>query len=286
MKQLKITPSITNREDRSLDLFLQDICSENLLSPDEEVRLAQQIREGDELALDRLVRCNLRFVVSVAKQYQNQGLSLSDLINEGNLGLIKAARRFDETRGFKFITYAVWWIRQSILQAIADNSRMVRLPSNQLGVLSQIKKEVARLEQELQRTPSDTEISEHLDIPLDKIRSALRHSSRPISIDAPLATDEDTNYIDVMPNENTPDTDDNLLHESLSQEIERSLSSLGETERGVLKMVFGIGMPHPLSLDEVAMKFDLTRERVRQIKEKALKRLRQSSKCNNLKPYL
>lgn len=286
MKQLKITPSITNREDRSLDLFLQDICSENLLSPDEEVRLAQQIREGDERALDRLVRCNLRFVVSVAKQYQNQGLSLSDLINEGNLGLIKAARRFDETRGFKFITYAVWWIRQSILQAIADNSRMVRLPSNQLGVLSQIKKEVARLEQELQRTPSDTEISEHLDIPLDKIRSALRHSSRPISIDAPLATDEDTNYIDVMPNENTPDTDDNLLHESLSQEIERSLSSLGETERGVLKMVFGIGMPHPLSLDEVAMKFDLTRERVRQIKEKALKRLRQSSKCNNLKPYL
>ncbi len=286
MKQLKITPSITNREDRSLDLFLQDICSENLLSPDEEVRLAQQIREGDERALDRLVRCNLRFVVSVAKQYQNQGISLSDLINEGNLGLIKAARRFDETRGFKFITYAVWWIRQSILQAIADNSRMVRLPSNQLGVLSQIKKEVARLEQELQRTPSDTEISEHLDIPLDKIRSALRHSSRPISIDAPLATDEDTNYIDVMPNENTPDTDDNLLHESLSQEIERSLSSLGETERGVLKMVFGIGMPHPLSLDEVAMKFDLTRERVRQIKEKALKRLRQSSKCNNLKPYL
>lgn len=286
MKQLKITPSITNREDRSLDLFLQDICSENLLSPDEEVRLAQQIRKGDERALDRLVRCNLRFVVSVAKQYQNQGLSLSDLINEGNLGLIKAARRFDETRGFKFITYAVWWIRQSILQAIADNSRMVRLPSNQLGVLSQIKKEVARLEQELQRTPSDTEISEHLDIPLDKIRSALRHSSRPISIDAPLATDEDTNYIDVMPNENTPDTDDNLLHESLSQEIERSLSSLGETERGVLKMVFGIGMPHPLSLDEVAMKFDLTRERVRQIKEKALKRLRQSSKCNNLKPYL
>ncbi len=286
MKQLKITPSITNREDRSLDLFLQDICSENLLSPDEEVRLAQQIREGDERALDRLVRCNLRFVVSVAKQYQNQGLSLSDLINEGNLGLIKAARRFDETRGFKFITYAVWWIRQSILQAIADNSRMVRLPSNQLGVLSQIKKEVARLEQELQRTPSDTEISEHLDIPLDKIRSALRHSSRPISIDAPLATDEDTNYIDVMPNENTPDTDDNLLHESLSQEIERSLSSLGETERGVLKMVYGIGMPHPLSLDEVAVKFDLTRERVRQIKEKALKRLRQSSKCNNLKPYL
>ncbi|MBR0073640.1 MAG: RNA polymerase sigma factor RpoD/SigA [Bacteroidales bacterium] len=285
MKQLKIIPSITNREDKSLDHYLQDICSENLLTPDEEVRLAQRIREGDEAALDKLVRCNLRFVVSVAKQYQNQGLSLPDLINEGNLGLIKAAKRFDETRGFKFISYAVWWIRQSILQAIADNSRMVRLPSNQLGVLSRIKKEVARMEQELQRTPSDTEISEYLDIPIDKIRSALKISSRPISIDAPLATDEDTNYIDVMPNEDTPDTDNTLLQESLATEIERTLATLGDTERGVLKMIYGIGYPHPLSLDEIAACFDLTRERVRQIKEKALKRLRQGTKSKNLIQY-
>ena len=277
MKQLKILPSITNREDKSLDHYLQDICSETLLTPDEEVMLTQRIREGDDAALDKLVRCNLRFVVSVAKQYQNQGLSLADLINEGNIGLIKAAKRFDETRGFKFISYAVWWIRQSILQAIADNSRLVRLPSNQLGALSKVKKEVARLEQELERTPTDTEIADHLDIPIEKIRTVLKNPGRHISIDAPLATDDDTNYIDVMPNENTPDTDEGLLQESLSTEIERSLATLGEVERGVLKMIYGIGYPHPLSLDEIAASYDLTRERVRQIKEKALKRLRQGT---------
>ena len=286
MKQLKILPSITNREDKSLDHYLQDICSETLLTPDEEVMLTQRIREGDDAALDKLVRCNLRFVVSVAKQYQNQGLSLADLINEGNIGLIKAAKRFDETRGFKFISYAVWWIRQSILQAIADNSRLVRLPSNQLGALSKVKKEVARLEQELERTPTDTEIADHLDIPIEKIRTVLKNTGRHISIDAPLATDDDTNYIDVMPNENTPDTDEGLLQESLSTEIERSLATLGEVERGVLKMIYGIGYPHPLSLDEIAASYDLTRERVRQIKEKALKRLRQGTKSKNLKTYL
>ncbi|MBR0073639.1 MAG: RNA polymerase sigma factor RpoD/SigA [Bacteroidales bacterium] len=287
MKQLKINVSYTERsQDKAFDKYLQDICSEKLLTPDEEVRLAQRIREGDEVALDRLIKANLRFVVSVAKQYQNQGLALPDLINEGNIGLIKAAKRFDETRGFKFISYAVWWIRQSILQAIAENSRIVRLPSNQLGVLNKIKKEIARLEQQLERPPSETEISERLDMPIEKIKSILENSGRHISIDAPLATDEDTNYIDVMPNEDTPDTDDTLLQESLSTEIERSLSTLGDTERGVLKMVYGIGYPHPLSLDEIAIKFNLTRERVRQIKEKALKRLRQSTKSNNLKPYL
>ena len=285
MRQLKISKQITDRGS-GLDRYLSDIAKEELLTAEEEVELAQRIKAGDQVALDKLVRANLRFVVSVAKQYQNQGLALPDLINEGNIGLIKAAKRFDETRGFKFISYAVWWIRQSILQAIAENSRIVRLPSNQLGVLNKIKKEISRLEQQLERPPSEAEISEHLDMPIDKIKSILENSGRHISIDAPLASDEDTNYIDVMPNEDTPDTDEGLLHESLSTEIERSLSTLGDTERGVLKMVYGIGYPHPLSLDEIAIKFNLTRERVRQIKEKALKRLRQSTKSNNLKPYL
>ena len=286
MRQLKITHSITNRDIKSLDKYLQDICSEELLTPEEEVRLAQRIKTGDQEALDRLTKANLRFVVSVAKQYQNQGLSLPDLINEGNVGLIKAAKRFDETRGFKFISYAVWWIRQSILQAIAENSRIVRLPSNQLGALNKLKKEISRLEQELERPPSEEEPADMLDIPEEKIKGILGISGRHISIDAPLVADEDVNFVDVLPNEDTPPTDSALMQESLSQEIERALSTLTEYEREVIKMYFGIGLPHALSLDEIAMKFGLTRERVRQIKEKGIKRLRVSSKSKHLQAYL
>ena len=286
MRQLKITHSITNRDIKSLDKYLQDICSEELLSPDEEVQLAQRIKQGDQAALDRLTKANLRFVVSVAKQYQNQGLSLPDLINEGNVGLIKAAKRFDETRGFKFISYAVWWIRQSILQAIAENSRIVRLPSNQLGALNKLKKEISKLEQQLERPPSEEELAEMLDIPEDKIKAILGISGRHISIDAPLVADEDVNFVDVLPNEDTPPPDSSLMQESLSLEIERCLSTLTEYEREVIKMYFGIGLPHPLSLDEIAMKFNLTRERVRQIKEKGIKRLKNSSKSKHLLSYL
>ena len=285
MRQLKITHSITNRDIKSLDKYLQDICSEELLTPEEEVHLAQRIKAGDQDALDKLTKANLRFVVSVAKQYQNQGLSLPDLINEGNVGLIKAAKRFDETRGFKFISYAVWWIRQSILQAIAENSRIVRLPSNQLGALNKLKKEISRLEQQLERPPSEEELAEVLDIPEEKIKSIMGISGRHISIDAPLVADEDVNFVDVLPNEDTPATDDALMQESLL-EIERSLASLTEYEREVIKMYFGIGLPHALSLDEIAMKFGLTRERVRQIKEKGLKRLKASSKSKHLMAYL
>ena len=286
MRQLKITHSITNRDIKSLDKYLQDICSEELLTPEQEVQLAQRIKQGDQAALERLTKANLRFVVSVAKQYQNQGLSLPDLINEGNVGLIKAAKRFDETRGFKFISYAVWWIRQSILQAIAETSRIVRLPSNQLGALNKLKKEISKLEQQLERPPSEEELAELLDIPEDKIKAIMNISGRHVSIDAPLASDEDVNFVDVLPNEDTPPTDSKLMQESLSQEIERSLSTLTEYEREVIKMYFGIGLPHPLSLDEIAMKFNLTRERVRQIKEKGIKRLKSSSKSKHLKAYL
>ena len=286
MRQLKITHSVTNRDIKSLDKYLQDICSEELLTPEQEVQLAQRIKQGDQAALERLTKANLRFVVSVAKQYQNQGLSLPDLINEGNVGLIKAAKRFDETRGFKFISYAVWWIRQSILQAIAENSRIVRLPSNQLGALNKLKKEISKLEQQLERPPSEEELAELLDIPEDKIKAIMGISGRHVSIDAPLASDEDVNFVDVLPNEDTPPTDSKLMQESLSQEIERSLSTLTEYEREVIKMYFGIGLPHPLSLDEIAMKFNLTRERVRQIKEKGIKRLKTSSKSKHLKAYL
>jgi len=286
MRQLKITHSITNRDIKSLDKYLQDICSEELLTPEEEVQLAQQIRNGDEKALEKLTKANLRFVVSVAKQYQNQGLSLPDLINEGNVGLIKAAKRFDETRGFKFISYAVWWIRQSILQAIAENSRIVRLPSNQLGALNKLKKEMSKLEQEYERIPSPEELADKMDIPHDKIKSIMGISGRHVSIDAPLVADEEVNFVDVLPNEDTPPTDELLMQESLNQEIARSLSTLTEHEREVIKMYFGLGIPHALSLDEIAMKFDLTRERVRQIKEKALKRLKTSSKSKHLKAYL
>ena len=286
MRQLKITHSITNRDIKSLDKYLQDICSEELLTPEQEVQLAQRIKQGDQAALERLTKANLRFVVSVAKQYQNQGLSLPDLINEGNVGLIKAAKRFDETRGFKFISYAVWWIRQSILQAIAENSRIVRLPSNQLGALNKLKKEISKLEQQLERPPSEEELAEMLDIPEDKIKAILGISGRHVSIDAPLASDEDVNFVDVLPNEDTPPTDDKLMQESLSQEIERSLSTLTPYERDVIKMYYGIGLPHPLSLDEIAMKFNLTRERVRQIKERGIKRLKTSTKSRPLKAYL
>ena len=286
MRQLKITHSITNRDIKSLDKYQQDICSEELLTPEQEVQLAQRIKQGDQAALERLTKANLRFVVSVAKQYQNQGLSLPDLINEGNVGLIKAAKRFDETRGFKFISYAVWWIRQSILQAIAENSRIVRLPSNQLGALNKLKKEISKLEQQLERPPSEEELAELLDIPEDKIKAIMGISGRHVSIDAPLASDEDVNFVDVLPNEDTPPTDSKLMQESLSQEIERSLSTLTEYEREVIKMYFGIGLPHHLSLDEIAMKFNLTRERVRQIKEKGIKRLKSSSKSKHLKAYL
>ena len=286
MRQLKITKSITNRESASLDKYLQEIGKEEMISAEEEVELAQAIKKGDQKALERLTKANLRFVVSVAKQYQNQGLSLPDLINEGNLGLLKAAERFDETRGFKFISYAVWWIRQSILQAIAENSRIVRLPSNQLGALNKLKKEISRLEQELERPPSEEELAELLGIPEEKIKSILGISGRHISIDAPLVADEDVNFVDVLPNEDTPPTDSALMQESLSQEIERALSTLTEYEREVIKMYFGIGLPHALSLDEIAMKFGLTRERVRQIKEKGIKRLRVSSKSKHLQAYL
>jgi len=286
MRQLKITKSITNRETASLDKYLQEIGREELINAEQEVLLAQRIKTGDQVALEKLVKANLRFVVSVAKQYQNQGLSLPDLINEGNLGLIKAAQRFDETRGFKFISYAVWWIRQSILQALAEQSRIVRLPLNQVGSLSKIKKESNRLEQRFERPPSAEEIAESLEIPQQKIDAALKITTRYISMDAPLAADEDTKYIDVFVSEDAEETDDSLIRESLLKEIQRSLSTLTEKERQVLYLYFGIGMAHGLTLEEIGLKFDLTRERVRQIKERAIRRLKQSSRSKLLKNYL
>ena len=286
MRQLKITKSITNRETASLDKYLQEIGREELITADQEVLLAQRIKLGDQEALEKLVKANLRFVVSVAKQYQNQGLSLPDLINEGNLGLIKAAQRFDETRGFKFISYAVWWIRQSILQALAEQSRIVRLPLNQVGSLSKIRKESNRLEQRFERPPSAEEIAEAMEVPQQKIDAALKISTRYISMDAPLAEDEDTKYIDVFVNEDAEGTDNTLIKESLLKEIHRSLSTLSEKERQVLYLYFGIGMNHGLTLEEIGIKFDLTRERVRQIKERAIRRLKQSSRSKLLKYYL
>jgi RNA polymerase primary sigma factor len=286
MRQLKIIKSITNRETASLDKYLQDIGKEELISAEEEVLLAQRIRQGDQKALDKLCKANLRFVVSVAKQYQNQGLSLPDLINEGNLGLIKAAQRFDETRGFKFISYAVWWIRQSILQALAEQSRIVRLPLNQVGSLNKIKKESSRLEQKYERTPSSDEIADSLEIPEYKIDAALKISTRYISMDAPLSEDEDMKFIDVFIDEDTPVTDAGLMRESLAREIQRSLSTLTEKERDVVNLYYGIGMNHGLTLEEIGAKFDLTRERVRQIKEKAIRRLKHTSRSKLLKSYL
>ena len=284
MRQLKITKSITNRESASLDKYLQEIGREELISVAEEVELAQRIKNGDHEALERLTRANLRFVVSVAKQYQNQGLSLPDLINEGNLGLIRAAQKFDETRGFKFISYAVWWIRQSILQALAEQSRIVRLPLNQVGSFNKISKELSKFEQENERRPSAEELADRLGMPVDKISDTLKVSGRHISVDAPFSEGEDNSLLDVLPNDDSPMADQTLNQESLSQEIDRALKQLYDREREIIKMFFGIGYPE-MTLEEIGEKFDLTRERVRQIKEKAIKRLK-GQKSKLLKGYL
>ncbi|MBQ3634855.1 MAG: sigma-70 family RNA polymerase sigma factor [Bacteroidales bacterium] len=285
MRQLKITKSITNRESASLDKYLQEIGREELISVEEEVELAQRIKQGDQSALEKLTKANLRFVVSVAKQYQNQGLSLPDLINEGNLGLIKAAEKFDETRGFKFISYAVWWIRQSILQALAEQSRIVRLPLNQVGSLNKINKAYSKFEQENERKPSAEELAEQLDLPADKVSDTLRVSGRHISVDAPFQEGEDNSLLDVIVNNDSPNADRQLMNESLSREIERALSTLTERESDIVKLFFGIGCQE-MTLEEIGEKFGLTRERVRQIKEKAIRRLRQNSRSKLLKAYL
>jgi len=286
MRQLKIAKSITNRETASLDKYLADIGKEEMISADEEVLLAQRIRSGDQLALEKLCKANLRFVVSVAKQYQNQGLSLPDLINEGNVGLIKAARRFDETRGFKFISYAVWWIRQSILQALAEQSRIVRLPLNQVGSLSKMAKASIRLEQKYERQPSLDELAAELEIPEHKVAETMRMSTRTISMDAPIDQDEETKLLDVFVADDTPDTDDFLIRESLAKEIQRSLSTLTDKEREIINLFYGIGVPHSYTLEEIGSTFSLTRERVRQIKEKAIRRLKHTSRSKLLKAYL
>ena len=285
MRQLKITKSITNRESASLDKYLQEIGKEDLITVEEEVELAQRIRKGDQKALEKLTRANLRFVVSVAKQYQNQGLSLPDLINEGNLGLIKAAEKFDETRGFKFISYAVWWIRQSILQALAEQSRIVRLPLNQVGSLNKINKAFSRFEQENERRPSPEELADSLDLPAEKVADTLRVSGRHISVDAPFVEGEDNSLLDVLVNDDSPIAHRTLINESLSTEVERALSTLTERERDIIKLFFGINTQE-MTLEEIGEKFGLTRERVRQIKEKAIRRLRHSSRSKLLKTYL
>ena len=285
MRQLKITKSITNRESASLDKYLQEIGKEELISVEEEVELAQRIRKGDQEALEKLTKANLRFVVSVAKQYQNQGLSLPDLINEGNLGLIKAAEKFDETRGFKFISYAVWWIRQSILQALAEQSRIVRLPLNQVGSLNKINKAFARFEQEHERTPSAEELANELELPKEKVTDTLRVAGRHISVDAPFAGGEDNSLLDVLVNADSPNADRGLINESLATEVDRALEILTERERDIIRYFFGIGCSE-MTLEEIGEKFDLTRERVRQIKEKAIRKLRQSQRSSTLKSYL
>ncbi|MDR3652783.1 MAG: RNA polymerase sigma factor RpoD/SigA [Paludibacter sp.] len=286
MRQLKITKSITNRESASLDKYLQEIGREDLITVEEEVELAQRIRAGDRLALEKLTRANLRFVVSVAKQYQNQGLSLPDLINEGNLGLIKAAEKFDETRGFKFISYAVWWIRQSILQALAEQSRIVRLPLNQVGSLNKINKAFSKFEQENERRPSPEELADVLDIPVDKIADTMKVSGRHISVDAPFVEGEDNSLLDVMINDDSPNADRVLINESLSKEIERVLAfTLSDRERDIVKKFFGIGVAE-MTLEEIGDEFGLTRERVRQIKEKAIRKLRPNAKSKLLKGFL
>ena len=287
MRQLKITKSITNRESQSLEKYLQEIGKVDLLTPEEEVDLAKRIKQGDQLALEKLTKANLRFVVSVAKQYQNQGLSLSDLINEGNLGLIKAAQRFDETRGFKFISYAVWWIRQSILQALAEQSRIVRLPLNKVGSLNKINKAFSQLEQEFEREPSSDELADILDIPTEEVETTLGVAARHVSMDAPFVDGEDNSLLDVLENSATPNTDNHLAYaESLRQEIERSLSTLTPRQADVIKLYFGIGVEHPLSLEDIGDKFGLTRERVRQIKDKAINKLRSKTRSKLLKNYL
>jgi RNA polymerase primary sigma factor len=287
MRQLKITKSITNRESQSLEKYLQEIGKVDLLTPEEEVDLAKKIKQGNQLALEKLTKANLRFVVSVAKQYQNQGLSLSDLINEGNLGLIKAAQRFDETRGFKFISYAVWWIRQSILQALAEQSRIVRLPLNKVGSLNKINKAFSELEQEYEREPSPEELAGQLEIPTEEVETTLGVAARHVSMDAPFVDGEDNSLLDVLENTGTPGTDTDLEYkESLRREIERSLSTLTDRQMDVIKLYFGIGVEHPMSLEDIGDKFGLTRERVRQIKDKAINKLRSQNRSKLLKHYL
>ena len=286
MRQLKITKQVTNRETASLDKYLQEIGKVELITADEEVELAQRIRQGDKIALEKLTKANLRFVVSVSKQYQNQGLSLPDLINEGNLGLIKAAQRFDETRGFKFISYAVWWIRQSILQALAEQSRIVRLPLNKIGSINKINKTYAKLEQEFEREPNAEEIAEALDITEAEVKESMKNAGRHVSMDAPLVQDEDNNMYDVLKSDEvvTPETE--LLYESLRKEIDRAISTLSPREADVVRLYFGLNGSHPMTLEEIGEKFDLTRERVRQIKEKAIRRLKHASRSKILKSYL
>ncbi len=285
---MKITKQFTNRESKSLDQYLQEIGKVDLLTPEQEIELAKRIKKGDQAALEKLTKANLRFVVSVAKQYQNQGLPLGDLINEGNLGLIKAGKRFDETRGFKFISYAVWWIRQSIMQAIAEQSRMVRLPLNRVGALNKMSKALSQLEQEYERRPNPEEIAAQLDMNVEDVTYAMQIAGRHVSVDAPFAHSEDNtnSLLDVMPNEDQPAPDNYLMKESLKKEIERSLSTLTEREAEVIRLYFGIGKEHSLTLEEIGEKLNLTRERVRQIKEKALIRLRHSNRSKNLKTYL
>ncbi len=285
MRQLKITKSITNRESASLDKYLQEIGKEELITVEEEVELAQRIKKGDQAALEKLTRANLRFVVSVAKQYQNQGLSLPDLINEGNLGLIKAAEKFDETRGFKFISYAVWWIRQSILQALAEQSRIVRLPLNQVGSLNKINKAYSKFEQENERKPSPEELADSLELPADKVADTLRVSGRHVSVDAPFVDGEDNSLLDVLVNNDSPNADRSLIQESLAREIHRALATLTEREADIIRLFFGIGCQE-MTLEEIGERFGLTRERVRQIKEKAIRRLRHTSRSKLLKTYL
>ncbi|MEO8173801.1 MAG: RNA polymerase sigma factor RpoD/SigA [Sediminibacterium sp.] len=287
MRQLKITKSITNRESQSLEKYLQEIGKVDLITPEEEVQLAMRIREGDQLALDRLIKANLRFVVSVAKQYQNQGLTLPDLINEGNLGLIKAALRFDETRGFKFISYAVWWIRQSILQSLAEQSRIVRLPLNKVGLTNRISKAYQQLEQEFEREPTPEELANLLEIGIDEVTATMSVGFRHVSIDTPLSDGEDGTLLDLMENPNAERTDEHLVHhESLRMEIERSLRTLTDRQKDVVCYFFGIGVDHPLSLEDIGERFHLTRERVRQIKDKAITKLRSTNRSKHLRFYL
>ncbi len=286
MRQLKITKQVTNRDTPSLDKYLQEIGKVDLISPEEEVRLARRIKKSDNDALGRLVKANLRFVVSVAKQYQNQGMSLPDLINEGNLGLIKAAQRFDETRGFKFISYAVWWIRQAILQSLAEQARIVRLPVNKIGSINKINRVFARLEQEFEREPSAQEIAEVLEMAPGEVKEVLKSNGRTVSMDAPISSEEDNNMYDVIQSDDNPSPDKHLINESLTYEIERALSTLSLREAKVIKLYFGISMKHPLTLEEIGEELGLTRERVRQIKEKALKRIQYTTRSKILKTYL
>ena len=287
MRQLKITKSITNRESQSLEKYLQEIGKVELIAPEEEVQLAEKIRQGDQKALERLTKANLRFVVSVAKQYQNQGLTLPDLINEGNLGLIKAAQRFDETRGFKFISYAVWWIRQSILQALAEQSRIVRLPLNKVGLTNRIGKAYQMLEQEFEREPTSEELADYLEISCEEVASTLLMGIRHVSVDSPLSDGEENTLMDVLTNPNAERTDEKLEHtESLKMEIDRSLKTLTERQKNVICFFYGIGVDHPLSLEDIGDRYHLTRERVRQIKDKAINKLRSASRCKQLKVYL